>query len=224
MQLLVVRHGEKLDEVDKSGWERTCRESDSRKFTHARIDAPLTAPGVSMAKEVADTVYKIQMDLNREGACQINAIYCSRMLRAAMTAYPIAKKMGLPLFVSTGLARSVKHVRTLADGSKESGGFQFTSFDRIVAHCRGVMVEDADKMGIPTDSWVRACGAAACRSRTDGGTALIVGHREMHRGLAGVAKLATPHCCVYTFDVAGDGEDKEDYTCVQGMKRDGSPL
>ena len=185
-----------------------------------KLDPPITSKGISMAKEAADTIKQIQD--NMEGN-EINAVYSSRMLRAVMTAYPIAKKLSLPLVVSRGLARSVSNVRSI----EKDGGFDFNSFERLSEYCKGVTVVDADAESEPMisqDSWIRACGDVARLAAASASTGLVVGHREIPRGLADDKNLPAPHCCIYTFDVADTGSDKSDYSVVHGFARNGIRL
>jgi hypothetical protein len=173
-----------------------------------------------MANECADTLVCMQAS----AVHKIRAVYCSRAIRTVMTAYRVAKKLGLPLHISSGLSRSVSGIRALCNDDPE--GFQFSSMEHCVDVCKGVQVKDADlggPEGISKTNWVQACGDVA-RLAGDRGIGLVIGHREMPRALAGNRDLATPYCCIYSFCVGGEGADKSDYTVEDAWSSDGKPL
>lgn len=82
-RLYLVRHGERLDAVDKN-WHRT---GDNR------YDPPLSERGFQQAEQLAQRLLEEPID----------HIFVSPYVRALQTAQPIARALGLPLYVEAGI-------------------------------------------------------------------------------------------------------------------------
>jgi len=191
--LYVIRHGERLDEVDEDGWRQTCSMDKSRNIRDAIEDTPLSERGFTMADTAAETMSNI---LSGSGKAPLQALYCSRLTRAIQTAYPLAKRLGVPLRVSSCISRSALAVRKSVKAGK---AYEFLPLAVMAKECKGVALEDVDDplhpLHVPFLDWKQACAIIALR----GGTNIIVAHRETVRGLANNKDLRTPHCCIASF-------------------------
>jgi broad specificity phosphatase PhoE len=81
--LYLVRHGERLDALDKNWYS-----SDDNKY-----DPPLSETGFEQAQRLAERLKQEAIDY----------IFVSPYLRALQTAHPIAEALDLPLYVENGV-------------------------------------------------------------------------------------------------------------------------
>lgn len=84
----IVRHGERVDEVDKL-WT-----TKNPKIYH---DPPLTKRGQEQAMKVANFLGSF------EGKVKFDLIYCSPLMRAIQTAEQISNVLSIPVCVNNGL-------------------------------------------------------------------------------------------------------------------------
>ena len=192
VNLIVVRHSERLDEANESAWKRIVATHSGRKtFKNDPILSPVKGP--KFAQEAAITIKKM-LEVDRTGREIV--IYSSRMLRAVQTASIICKELNLPLHLSGGLAHVIPAVKNCI------GDFEFADVEEINQYCSGVDIVNCDDHRsphyIPHRSWRNAVQTIVLRSPTV--LNIIVGHRETVRKLAG-AHLQTPYCCLGMFKV-----------------------
>jgi broad specificity phosphatase PhoE len=81
--LYLVRHGQRLDAVDKNWYEK-----DDNQY-----DPPLSDAGFEQAECLAERLLQEPIDY----------IFVSPYLRALQTAHPIAEALDLPLYVENGI-------------------------------------------------------------------------------------------------------------------------
>eukprot|EP01039_Chlorochromonas_danica_P003961 gene3961-4333_t len=209
--IYVVRHSEREDEVNKKEWENTVERiyrlhrPNQRNKIYFSQDPPITRErGRHYAEEVAVTLQGLISRRDDEGGAggggggsgvpQV-VLFASRMRRAVQTAYPLAQRLGLPIHLSTGLARVIPAVERAA------GRFQFSTAQELASDCPGVTFIDCDTSTadypLSTTSWKSAIDSINQLVPVDV-IPIIVGHRETIRGLVG-EKVATPYCCIGTF-------------------------
>lgn len=198
--LIVVRHSERLDEVDKAAWREYLRAEESRGCrAHCRSD-PIISPttGVVYASEAASTL-KAMPECN-----QPVKLYASKLRRAAQTAAVIARELGVPVHLSAGLAQIVPDVK------KAKGNFEFADIAELEMLCGGVTFIDCDDRSSPeflhAGNWRRATAKILLNSV--GTVPIIVGHRETIRKLAG-KHMDTPYCCIGLFEFSLPSEETE---------------
>jgi broad specificity phosphatase PhoE len=213
--VVVIRHGERVDEVKhlRAEWLASCKDQfgHCRETFYCRVnDPPLTENGKLQAKEVANTL-KGEL-LNSMETPQI--IFSSKLTRSLMTAYEIAKELGLPICVSRGFAMTASAV------AKKGAAFAFLSFEEMQDLCPGVLLIDGD-MDIfhPPQQRASARTSRKTRSQSDNGLhhipdktwqqsleflsdnwrhSIVVAHRESIRNLSGMRRLRTPF---YSFGI-----------------------
>jgi broad specificity phosphatase PhoE len=186
--LIVVRHGERIDEVEPDKWMNICRcEHASSVF---RInDPPLTPAGCDQAMEVAESIKLEISDTN------IPYIFCSKLTRAVETAYYIALKLSKPIVLSKGLAMTaaaVQHYKSFEFHPTE----HFKSLYPAVEFIDGDTEEFAATLPLPFDDWYSPIDQITKTFPLS----IIVAHRETIRNLMG-RHAATPYCCYGLFDV-----------------------
>lgn len=167
--LYVIRHGERLDEIDPLSWvqqvdemySKARRNSVTLRSKHcAFADAPLTPNGVTMAQDMAIS-FKKKLDDDGVVASELKCIYSSRLLRAVQTAYEVARVLELPLVISAHLSCTAQAVTSYHNekvhacehGAKHGWeGFEFLSMSELASHCPGVQLysHDAD---LTPDDW-----------------------------------------------------------------------
>ena len=115
--LLLIRHGERLDEIHKDLWARQCATelkssgNATRSASWFKKDPPLTANGISMARQVGSHL------LHRINNIQSIVVHTSKMRRAVQTAFEIVKTMNekrsqkVIIIACTGLAEACGPVR-----------------------------------------------------------------------------------------------------------------
>jgi broad specificity phosphatase PhoE len=125
-------------------------------------------------------------------------IYSSRFLRAIQTAMPLALKLHLPIHISFGLSTVLPQVAKAKDLN------QFLSVDDLHVQFPSVSFISCDDLShtetyLPTSGWIDSVHSIVQRSKERNELAIIVGHRETVRGLAG-RYLTTPYCTIAMFD------------------------
>jgi len=210
--IYIIRHGERWDEVDKRAftiWNDALKSK--RKIAHRLSDSPLSENGHDMAEIMSQTMADVVIkDLKKV------VIYCSRMHRAIQTAYRLAKKLNLPLCVSSGVSRIVAKTNNFIE---TEGSFDFLSMDEIREFCKGIEVKNVDGE-VPTSGWLEALGAIGRRNMDTNTVSIVVAHRELPRKLEGY-RAKTPHCCIYEYNVSNGGDATSDYKLVQARKQCG---
>jgi broad specificity phosphatase PhoE len=192
-KIYVVRHSERLDEVDLNTWlELAERErlSDSNIRNHNDYinDPPITQNGKDIAREASLSL------LRYDNITDINVIYCSILRRCVETACIIAQQLQIPICVSKGLALTAIAVR------KREMKFDFIRFEKLSELYPGVSFIDGDDKNdevhyVESNSWDDSVKSVASK----GSVNLIIAHRETIRDLAGV-RYRLPYCGIGTFD------------------------
>lgn len=220
--LIVVRHGERADEVSNE-WEMYCRKNvPTESFYSRKNDPVLTWDGKVQAREVSK---KIICEV--EGK-KIEKIFASKLLRAVQTAYEIALELSVPIVVSKGFAL------TAAAVAKKGDDFEFLSLDVLKTYCHGVTLIDGDLSDnqdiskttndkftgdnssfnaenmdksecnqtilpelIPSKSWNESISYVAEKYPFS----IVVAHRELIRNLA-CQYIRLPYCCYAYFNYA----------------------
>jgi hypothetical protein len=197
--LFVVRHSERLDDVDPDGWESLLNSvysnankpsrSAGRKRVYFAQDPPLSEiNGKTYAVDVAETLFAL---INTQPHCEIR-LHSSKLRRSVLTSIPIAKKLGVPIHLSAGLA-------TVIPGVRRSGGkFEFQSLHEWQSDYPDILFVDHDLIDeeFPTDNWLHSISNLV---QVQNVINIVVAHRETVRGLAG-ATIPTPYCCIAAFE------------------------
>jgi hypothetical protein len=195
VHLIVVRHSERLDEVDEGAWKKMLAKSSGRKTAK---DDPVISPerGERFALDMAKTLKEI---LPRMAPDVRPVLYSSKLLRAVQTAAFVAKELNLPVRLSAGLATIIPAVK------KAAGSFEFASIDEMRSLCPGVEFIDCDQQGgnfVPPSHWKDATASIVETHVNE--LPIIIAHRESVRKLAGEFKQ-TPYCCLGLFNLEGRG-------------------
>jgi hypothetical protein len=174
--LYVIRHGERLDEIEPQEWEgqvskmyRCAEESGValRAMDCTYADAPLTARGVQMAKDMA-VKFKRKLDTDGVNIKDLKCIYCSRLLRAIQTAYEVAKALELPLVISAHLSCTALAVFSYCNQKRGGDGwehYEYRSMSEIATYCPGIPLYCHDADPDPDDCFCfarRAVGPEPC--------------------------------------------------------------
>jgi broad specificity phosphatase PhoE len=222
-KLIVIRHGERIDEVDRNSWSRYCHETyrterqreergEGPHYLSRFYDPYLTKEGCEQAQEVAD---KIVEEIEGE---EIPVIYCSKLVRAVQTAYYIALRLSKPIVVSKGFAMTSAAVEEVGEQ------FQFVTIDEIRELCPGVEWIDGDvseEHAIPSSVWDDSI-QYAIRNHT---FSLIVAHRESIRYLSGI-RMKLPYCAYGVFHIPNldDSPQFHQIKINRLMQRDGQQM
>jgi len=205
----VVRHSERMDDVDPDGWEQYVQQLygeakskvskaiqpiHSRKKVYFSQDPPLSREnGLKYATNASDTLYDM---VGRQSECSdsvfVVRLYSSKLRRSVQTAVPIAKKFNIPIILSRALSCVISGVK------KAGEKFEFQSIEDWQTEFPGVEFIDTDTINydFPRDNWINAVDFI---NRDPNALNIIVAHRETIKGLAGTA-LQTPYCCIGIFD------------------------
>jgi len=172
--LYIIRHGERLDEINPQMWDKQVGEM----YEHGRkhdiplraidctyADSPLTPNGIVMAQEMA-LQFKNKLYADGVAVSQIRCIYCSRLLRAVQTAYEVAKVLDLPLVISSHFSCTALAVYSYrgkggaANGDRNGWeGFQYLSMKELATYCPGVQLYSHDGDVSPDQSFCFSCRA-----------------------------------------------------------------
>ena len=189
----IVRHSERIDEVDYKLWERIVKATDTARNKGDMIDDPkLTENGKQIAEVASNTLTSL---LNET---LVSHIYSSKLRRCVETAYCIALRLGTPILISKGLSLTAAAVEYRREK------FEFLSLDELKEFCPGVELVDCDdpssEFFIPSLQWLDTLNAIIRKEEVS----IIVAHRETIRNIAGPdpsgRRMATPYCCIAEFD------------------------
>ena len=223
--VMVIRHGERVDEVAEyeEEWNLVCRQKfgHCRKTFYCRVnDPPLTENGKRQAKEVATAVKK-ELSFATESP---QVIFSSKLIRSLMTAYEIAKELSVPICVCKGFALTAAAVEK---AERKGEPFSFLSMEEMSALCPGVELIDGDSdifqnpsatlvhqnsdfgdrprslsderlQGMPDRLWSHSLEYLSNWKHS-----VVVAHRESIRNLSG-QYLNTPYCCYGIFNYQVD--------------------
>ncbi len=218
-EFLIVRHSERMDEVDYPGWQLIV-ESDITKRCRISLtcDPHLTQNGKEIAAAAAESVLeniKATALRDNKDICNVR-IYTSKLIRSVQTAYHIALALNVPLYACSGLAL------TAAAVEKHRNIFEFLTIEDIQAHCPGVQVvccdtPDSGEYFVRSDNWLEAVAAIAERGQHIN---VIVAHRETIRNFCGKKRVKTPYCCFakMRYDSLA-GSSAKDYKSLLGAFR-----
>ncbi|CAM9288515.1 unnamed protein product [Choristocarpus tenellus] len=197
MELWLVRHGERADEVSGVEGERWRRSASARQRWY---DPPLTLTGHHQARQAG---HFLGYQLNNIG---FTRIYTSPLLRAVETSINISKELdGLPVQVLVGLCECASAVRL--NGVEN---IQLLSDVDIRRQFPQVNLVPRDA-SVP-ETFLGACdwlASSSCRVSSRkcpgsntccDGIILAVAHREGIRELVGQT-FATPYCSIGRFSV-----------------------
>ena len=216
--LFILRHGERLDEADSRRWHKECqieaKTPPLRHIDHVWADPPLTADGVAQAEAACATMVKLlQRHAAEKGLPPIDKIYCSKLRRAAQTAVPLARALGLPIYFSSGLSASSAYLQQV------HRHYQFLSMAQLqeIVGSDVVTVDADEALQMPgVGHWYPPLHFLARREET----VLVVAHREALRDLANV-RFHTPYCCMGEFAYL---PELDSFLLKQLSDMDGKPL
>ena len=215
-RLVVIRHSERVDEredlmdewnamksahhkaVKKEGLPKCERDQQEYFFLH---DCPITERGVQIAAGAAEVL------LRQFPVGSITKIYASKCLRTVQTAYELAKRYRVPIYLSKGFSLTALYIgRCESDKSKFPRGFQFKSMDYLKRLCQDVDLIDCDadpdsEDYIPSADWKAPLVHVTAKDPF----AIVVAHRETIKSLRNDRKRP-PYCGYGIFDtnVSGD--------------------
>ena len=191
--LFIVRHGERLDEVDEDQWRREiAADTTGRDKHHLAQDPPLTAYGTHMASDAVKSLRAIAPGVRFTG------IYCSRMRRCIQTAIPFALEYDVPIVLSKDLSLSAIGVYK---AMSTRGHYDFCSMEDIKAfspsEVRYVELPLTLSSHGKSADWRQSVYNLAAENET----ALIVAHRETIRDfLRSPARIKIPYCSIGKFE------------------------
>lgn len=175
-EVLLVRHGERLDEVNKHEWNRARRHlskayRDRQRCDYSDLHDPhLSARGIAQATEAANTVFAIAA----HKGMTVDCVYSSRLTRAIQTAHQIALKFQVPIVVSALLAKSAAAV------AKKVDKFDFLTMQELQHFAPGVtLIEDTNH--ICSADWDHYLVSQIASKRA---LSVVVAHRESFRDLS----------------------------------------
>ena len=190
-EFLLIRHSERIDEVDMPAWASMVENDKSgRDMISVSNDPPITANGAELAKRAAISVRSLGLIESAQREGKTITIYSSRLIRCVQTAYEIAVLLGLPIHISSGLSLTAIAV------IKAKGSFEFQSLESLRAACPGVELIDCDdntipERFVPNKHWQGAIERIVDRGEVN----ILVVHRETIRNFCG-HRLRTPYCCL----------------------------
>jgi hypothetical protein len=215
-RVIIIRHGERIDETDPDLWMKYCREnydSKSAEFDYRMNDPYLTEEGCQQAQEVAESLFK---EIPSDELTEIPFIYCSKLVRSVQTAYHIALKLSKPIVLSKGFAMTAAAVEMIGDE------FEFLPLSKLQELCPGVEFIDGDveiAHSIPSQSWIHPIHHVVGNHQVS----LIVAHRESIRNLA-KCRLRTPYCCYGVFHVPHHSRILDHIELMRLAHRDGNEI
>jgi hypothetical protein len=207
-RVIVVRHGERIDEVQPEVWAKNCKaylkanSLGGRNVYSYASDPPLTSAGIEQATKAANTLLSL-IESSREQDVPV-CIYSSKLQRTVMTAYRIALRLNVPIVLSTGLALTASAVR------KSKGTFQFMDMESLGLLCPGISLIDGDQVDspyyLPSESWLDPIHHLAKKTHLS----VIVAHRETIMSLTENFSLPTPYCCIGDFGFIDSQNEEEE--------------
>lgn len=185
-KVYLLRHSERLDDTEKERWNQMVDDMAARSDRERRFifkDCPITRPnGVAIAEQAAQTIESMVLTADPCIYAPIQAIFCSKMRRCVETAYPLAMRMQLPIYISKGLALK--------------SDFEFTPTAELRALCPGVDVLDCDGpdslVPVPGTNYRDAISFLASAFPMS----VVVGHKEIIMNLS-ETRYVRLHICYY---------------------------
>jgi broad specificity phosphatase PhoE len=200
--LILVRHSERLDEVDEREWQQFVvkklrTENCQRNPDSFHADPPITPNGKLIAEHAGTTLQNLlhQRHSSEERTSPLRIrIYSSRLLRCLQTSIRVAKKLNIrEIYISSGLALTAAAVDRLGSA------FEFLTVEEIEGLCvkHGIQVHNCDEEGreysISSSHWFDALQDVSNHAELD--YKITVCHRETIRNLLPIyPKL--PYCCI----------------------------
>ena len=221
-RLVVIRHSERIDERKDLRYEW-----DAMKSTHLKglpkceraqqeyfflHDCPITERGVQIAAGAAEVLLR-----QFPAGSSITKIYASKCLRTVQTAYELAKRYRVPIYLSKGFSLTALHIgRCESDKSKFPRGFQFKSMDYLKRLCPEVDLIDCDadpdsRDYIPSDDWK----ASLTHVTANDPFAIVVAHRETIKSLRN-DRRRPPYCGYGNFDTNVSSDSDLSTLCIGG--------
>lgn len=219
-EFIIVRHSERLDEVDEIGWKRSLRNNSSLRCKYSlQNDPPITQNGVALAADAGRTIKELIQYIKEKRHPETKVrIYSSKLLRCVQTAYQIALEVNEPVHLAAGLAYTAIALSRLRDKSK----FEFLSINEMKRHCPDVEFVCCDHptsaLHVSTSSWDSAISSIVKRNEIN----IIVAHRETIRNLIG-ERFKLPYCSIGIFRL-DQKEDRPSVQPVRIMDKDGKIL
>jgi hypothetical protein len=195
-RLIVVRHGERIDEVDADLWYRR-KSRHSRQILRRRRcdmsddnDPNLTEEGLRQAEAAAE---KIIQDASRDGY-SIDCIFSSKLIRAVQTAHKLAIRLNIPIVLSSSLAQSAAAVSRMGER------FDFLAISELAHFAPGVELLD-DESTVPSSWESHLLDNIAARRNN----CVVFAHRETIRDLVPeFSRRKVPYCGMALFSYSDD--------------------
>jgi broad specificity phosphatase PhoE len=142
-KVIIVRHAERIDEVDMGVWREVLGRHRDKHMGHRRRcvrsesnDPHLTHGGLQQAEQAADHLVEV---LRAQGIV-VDCIYSSRLIRTVQTAHKIAIKLNVPIVLSSYLAESAAAV------ARSEGTFDFLSAEELAHFAPGTQLVEGDAL------------------------------------------------------------------------------
>ena len=200
IEVLVLRHGERIDEVPDS----------SIVNDRPKWDPPLTRNGY---KQAAEAGVRLQGEHQRR---PFERIYVSPCTRTFQTASFVAAQLGgVPLRPVPGLAECAAAVQKygISAFDPKGKGPRFLASEQAGAYCApGTTIEPTD--ALYSEGFEACVGRLASEAAAQGLTrVLLVSHREGIRDLCNLAgfrgRASTAYCCIAQFRYTPDSDQYE---------------
>lgn len=215
-ELLIIRHGERADQVPSDPWHRTAK-------TRPK-DTPLTVLGNYQARLRGHALRNIGV--------RAKVIYCSPLQRCLETACEIAHELQLPIKVVVPLAKPCHYFRLCA---KQGIAPQFADRDeaeRILKnmHSDVKLVDFQLDDGSTSRQTMERLAEQSKREQPDESIpqTIIVGHCEAQKGMARVTgrkeKMRAPYCGVAAFELQRHANGVDWSLTLTPEKYDGSTI
>lgn len=238
MVLIIVRHSERIDEVDKVRWNqikeanakarskalnkaKSLKTDDTAKvhfrddysFAH---DPILTENGISIAADSGVTIKNLLE--TSYPSCRVK-LYSSKLIRSVQTAHQISLALGnIPIHLSSGVASVAAAVKKKINQGQE---FQLMTHEETSRYCPDVKLIDVDDV-IPKQKSKSALRRILSLDEGDSSIIhLVVAHRETLRSLAG-CHLKTPYCVIGIFCTDSNDDLLKDSSSVSVSAKDSS--
>lgn len=202
IEVLVLRHGERIDEVPDS----------SILHDRPKWDPPLTRNGY---KQAAEAGVRLQGEHQRLPFERIYVSPCTRTFQTA--SYVAAELGGVPLRPVPGLAECAAAVQKFGisafDPQRKGKGPRFLASELAGAYCApGTTIEPTD--ALYSEGFEACVGRLASEAAAQGLTrVLLVSHREGIRDLCNLAgfrgRASTAYCCIAQFRYTPESDQYE---------------